>query len=66
MDTQITLLSDDALDAVAGGEQNNGVGNIFAHGVGALPRTGGGGKELENGLLGFLALCVTGVLVVGL
>ncbi len=41
MNTEITLLSDDALDIVSGGYVNNGVGQTqFAHGTGAQPATG--------------------------
>ena len=67
MNTQITLLSDDALDAVSGGKANNGQGEVFQYGVGALVRTGdvgtgNHGVDIISGLgaIGFLALGALG------
>ena len=68
MDIRITLLSDGELDAVAGGKQNNGVGNTLSHGAGALPLTGDMGTgitSLKDGVL-FAGSYVTGAAYFGM
>lgn len=54
MNTQIDLLSDDALDAVTGGVSNNGQGNLLTGGPGALLHKFTPGKPVDNngGLFG--------------
>jgi hypothetical protein len=68
MDTQIRLLSHDALDAVVGGFANNGQGNMHSHGAGAQPLTGDMGtgiNSLSDGLR-VAGSYVTGVATLGL
>jgi hypothetical protein len=68
MDAQITFLSDDELDGVVGGRQNNGVGNTLSHGAGALPLTGDMGTgitSLKDGVL-FAGSYVTGAAYFGM
>jgi hypothetical protein len=58
MNTQINLLSDDELDAIAGGTQNNDQGGVHQYGVGALVRTGNMGTG--NTGIGPFGVSVTG------
>jgi len=62
MNTEITLLADDALDAVAGGFANNGAGQHFE-----VPqnRVTGGKNDPNSGLLGDFLASVGVVLLVG-
>ena len=54
MHTEITLLSDDTLDVVAGGVQNSGVGHLFQK----PPITGGGGDSLLGLVEGIVGVAV--------